>query len=71
MKALNLIREEDQVEFERYDQLSYQDKNEVIELFVDDFYIGDMEVWKDSEMESREYVCINYEIIYLDTIKKL
>ena len=66
MEELNLIGEEDQVEFERYDQLSYQDKNEVIELFVDDFYIGDMKVWKDSEMEGREYVCINYEIISLN-----
>jgi hypothetical protein len=28
-----------------------------------------MEVWKDSEMEGREYVCINYEIIYLDELK--
>lgn len=71
MEILNLIGEEDHVEFERYDQLSYQDKKEVIELFVDNFYIGDMEVWKDSEMEGREYVCINYEIIYLDTIKTL
>lgn len=69
MESLNLIKEEDHVEFERYDQLSYQDKNEVIELFVDDFYIGDIEVWKDSLMEGREYVCINYEIIYLDELK--
>jgi len=66
-----LITEETHVDFSNYDQLSYQDKNEVIELFVDDFYIGDMEVWKDSEMEDREYICINYEVIYLDTIKKL
>lgn len=65
-----LILEEDHVEFDRYDQLSYQDKNEVIELFVDDLYIGDMEVWGDSEMDGREYICINYEIIYLDTLKK-
>ena len=69
MESLNLIKEEDHVEFERYDQLSYQDKNEVIELFVDDFYIGDIEVCKDSLMEGREYVCINYEIIYLDELK--
>lgn len=64
------ITEEDHVEFDKYDQLSYQDKNELIELFVDDFYIGDMEVWGDSEMDGREYICINYEIIYLDTLKK-
>ena len=69
MEILNLIGEEDHVEFERYDQLSYQDKKEVIELFVDNFYIGDMEVWGDSEMDGREYICVNYEILYLDELK--
>ena len=44
-------------------------KEEVIELFVDDFYIGDLKVFLDSEMEEREYVTINYEIIYLDNLK--
>ena len=40
----------------------------VTELFVDDFYVGDMKVWCDSEMDGREYVCINYTIVYLDTL---
>jgi len=66
---INLITEEDSVEFERYEQLSYQNMSELIELFVDDFYVGDMKVWCDSEMDGREYVCINYTIVYLDTLK--
>jgi hypothetical protein len=35
---------------------------------VDDFYIGDCEVWLDAEMDSREYIVLNYTIVYLDTI---
>lgn len=63
-----LIEEEELIEFDSYEQLSFENKDELIELFVDDFYIGDLKVWKDSEMEGREYVCINYEIVYLDTL---
>jgi hypothetical protein len=63
-----LINEEELIEFDSYEQLSFENKDELIELFIDDFYIGDLKVWKDSEMEGREYVCINYEIIYLDTL---
>lgn len=63
-----LIEEEELIEFDSYEQLSFENKDELIELFIDDFYIGDLKVWKDSEMEGREYVCINYEIIYLDTL---
>tara|TARA_Y100000389_G_scaffold204137_1_gene255185 strand:+ start:468 stop:674 length:207 start_codon:yes stop_codon:yes gene_type:complete len=63
-----LIEEEELIEFDSYEQLSFENKDELIELFVDDFYIGDLKVWKDSEMEDREYVCINYEIVYLDTL---
>lgn len=62
-----LIEEEELIEFDSYEQLSFENKDELIELFIDDFYIGDLKVWKDSEMEGREYVCINYEIVYLDT----
>lgn len=63
-----LIEEEELIEFDSYEQLSFENKDELIELFIDDFYIGDLKVWKDSEMEGREYVCINYEIVYLDTL---
>ena len=46
-------------------------REEVKELYVNKQFEGDIKVWKDSEMDGREYICINYEIIYLDTIKEL
>jgi len=65
------IEEEDHVEFKSYDQLSYEDTAEAdVELYVDDKFQGYIKVWKDSEMGGREYVCINYEIVYLDNLKK-
>lgn len=69
MDELNLLTEEDTIHFDKYEQLSYQNKGSLVELFVDDFYIGDMKVWQDSEMDNREYLTINYEIVYLDTLK--
>jgi len=66
------ITEEDEVIFDSYDQLSYQDfGGEEIVLMVDGVLIGECEVWTDDENETREYIAINYEMIYLDTIKKI
>lgn len=65
------IEEEDEVEFINYDELSYEDKDgEDVELYCNDEHIGHIKVWLDSEMDNREYVCINYTIVYLDTLKK-
>lgn len=69
----NLITEEDEVIYTNENQLSYEqiiinDECDFIELYVDDFYIGDCEVWLDAEMDSREYIILNYTIVYLDTI---
>jgi len=65
------IEEDDHVDFESYDQLSYEDTADAdVKLYVDDEFEGYIKVWKDSEMDGREYVCINYEIVYLDTLKK-
>lgn len=66
------ITEEDEVIFDSYDQLSYQDfGGDNIVLTVDSVLIGECEVWTDVENENREYITINYEMIYLDTIKKI
>lgn len=65
------IEEDDHVDFESYDQLSYEDTGGTdVELSVDGNFEGYIKVWKDSEMNGREYVCINYEVVYLDTLKK-
>jgi hypothetical protein len=65
------IKEETEVKFTQYDQLSYLDEGEPeVTLYVDDRVVGYIKVWKDSEQEGREYICVNYEMIYLDTIYK-
>ena len=67
-----IIEEETEVKYQNLDDLSYIDFGEdMIALYVNKQFEGDIKVWKDSEMDGREYICINYEIIYLDTIKKL
>ena len=60
-----------QLEFENYSQLSFEDLGEeYIQVFMNDKSIGLVEVSTDIENQKREYIIINYEILYLDTIKK-
>ena len=48
----DLINEFDEVEYTNDEQLSYQlYKDDYVELYVDDFYIGLCEVWLDAEMD--------------------
>jgi hypothetical protein len=69
--AVKTIQEEDEVQYQNLEDLSYfDDDKDTVALYVKNNYEGDIKVWKDSEMDGREYVCINYEIIYLDTIRK-
>lgn len=61
-----------QLDFKSYDQLCYQDDKEYyITLFLDGNNVGNVYVYIDKENESREYICINYEILYLDTLKQI
>jgi hypothetical protein len=58
--------------FKDYSQLSFIDcKTDFIELLLDEKSVGSLEVSTDHENNAREYIIINYEIIYLDTIKKI
>lgn len=67
-----IINEETEVLFDRYTDLSYLDEGEPeVGLYVRDMFVGDIKVWKDSEQGGREYICLNYEVIYLDTINKI
>lgn len=67
-----IIDEEDIVEFTNYEELSYKDNDEEnVELYVNGEFQGEIKVWKDSEMDGREYVCINYTIVYLDTLTQI
>jgi hypothetical protein len=65
------IKEETEIKFERYTDLSYLDEGEPeVTLYVKDRPVGYVKVWKDTEQDGREYICINYEVVYLDTIDK-
>jgi hypothetical protein len=65
------IKEETEVRFKDYKQLSYLDEGEPeVTLYVDDRPVGIIKVWLDSEMDNREYICLNYEVVYLDTLDK-
>lgn len=72
------ILEETEVAFKDYSELSYIDNSDetpsgrpMVALYVCGQFEGDIEVWYDSQMEDRPYVCINYEVVYLDTIKEI
>jgi len=65
------IEEEDFIDFENYDQLSYKDMGgDNVILLKDGEPLGDIKVWLDSDMDDREYICINYTIAYLDTLRE-
>lgn len=69
MARLKKILEETEVHFTRYDQMSYYDNDEPeVTLYVDDNPVGQIKVWQDSELQGREYICINYEVVYLDRL---
>lgn len=60
------------LEYNNLSELSYYDtKQELIDLYKGDLLVGYVEVWTDRENSNREYIVINNEIIYLDTITKL
>ena len=68
---VKFITEETEVKYNSIDELSYfDDDNDYVALYINNEWEGDITVWKDSEMDGREYIIINYEIIYLDTLKK-
>ena len=75
---MKIIEEEDYVIFAQYSELSYKDTDEKdVELFINGESEGKIKVWIDSEKKDMgipekecEYICLNYEIVYLDNITK-
>jgi hypothetical protein len=66
------ITEETDIEFKNYDDVSYKDTGEDdVMLFINGVPQGTIEVWTDRGNSGREYIIINYEMIYLDTITKI
>jgi hypothetical protein len=67
--AKKFITEETTIVFEKYEDLSYYESGtENVDLFVKGDYVGEIEVFTDRGNEEREYICINNEMVYLDTI---
>jgi hypothetical protein len=59
------------LDYKNLDEISYNDYGDYyIELYHNNNLVAELEVFTDHENDNREYVCINHEIIYLDTIKK-
>jgi hypothetical protein len=61
------------LDFKDYNQLSYEDDGQsaFVKIYLDNVPNAFSKVFTDRENDAREYVCINYEMIYLDTLNKL
>lgn len=53
-------------------ELTYYDSgSEYVDIYLSNNFIGYLLVWIDVDNENKEYIIINHEIIYLDTIQLL
>ena len=60
------------IEYNNLSELSYNDTSkEYIELYFNNNFVGYIKVYTDWENNSREYIIINYEVLYLDDLKEL
>ena len=68
---INIITEDTEVKFKEYEDLSFLDYGgDNVELYVNGEFLGEIEVFTDYENEDREYICINHEVVYLDSIEE-
>jgi hypothetical protein len=68
---MKTLTEDSEVLFEDYSDLTFKETHEAtVVLYVKNLSVGNIKVWLDSEEADREYICINHEIVYLDTIEK-
>lgn len=60
------------LKFSSYSEISFfDDKKEHVKILLNGNYVGDTMVYTDDENDNREYIIINYEIIYLDNLIKI
>ncbi len=79
MKKVKIKTEDDTIEYSSLDNLffSYQrEPNITLVWLYEDLgkknkELGLFEVWFDDEMDKREYIILNHEITYLDTLSEL
>ena len=71
-KAMKTIKVIEHAEISAYENLFFEHKGDVVCMHDDvNGKLGWFKVWYDSEMEDREYITLNDEILYLDTIDEL
>ncbi len=69
---MDIFTDELTLDFTDYSQLSFLDEgNEEILLFLNGNSVGYVLVYTDVENDNREYICVNYEMIYLDALEAL
>ena len=57
------------LEYENLEDITYYDNyGEYIDIFHKGNLVAELLVYHDGENDNREYVCINNEVIYLDTL---
>jgi hypothetical protein len=72
MSKVKIITEDTEVKFEKNEDLSFSDYcGDNVGLYVNGEFLGEIEVFTDRENGNREYICINYEVVYLDSIKEI
>jgi outer membrane usher protein FimD/PapC len=72
MSKVKIITEDTEVKFEKNEDLSFYDYGgDNVELYVNGEFLGEIEVFTDRENGNREYICINHEVVYLDSIEEI
>lgn len=67
-----MYKEDFSLEYTNQEDLCYYDMGlSSVELYLKDKFVGDLFIYKDVEMKGREYIIINNEVTYLDTIKEM
>jgi hypothetical protein len=69
---MRLNKEEFLLDYKSNEELSYIDKKGLyVQLFFNGVLVGKLYVYTDFENNSREYILINYSIVYLDTLNRI
>ena len=69
---MKIYNEDFSLDFNNNSQLSFKDYcTAYVQLYLDDKFVGNLEVWTDRGNDNKEYIIINHEIIYLNDLKLL
>ena len=59
------------LDFEKYDEITYADYGkDYVDVYHKGELVAELLVYTDHENGNREYVCINNEVVYLDTLSE-